>query len=1084
MTSTEFAKTFFPLDFFVFRTALLPFDAFLQWSDGLEAPNCLDDADRLEDAVRRDWQLLRERLWSIATRPEIREALFLASPDLHDLLDRRMADSDEKKRKRLERTLVRYFARMSGRSTPFGLFAGYSIGKPAARTRLELQRQSSYQRHTRLDMDYLGALADALRKDPALRAEMVYRPNSSLYSATGRLRYAELRINDKGRSYHLVAVDETQYLEDTLRRAEKGATVAVLAAALADEDVTVEDATEYIGELVETQILVPDLELKATGAEPIHDLIAQLRRHRTAKPVADVLDEVRTELSAIDDHPPGIDAGRYKAISAKLEKLPAVVNLSKLFQVDLIKPVTTATLGDDVLEEIARAVHLLHDITPEPHEDDLSRFREAFVARWENREMPLAEVLDEESGIGFEAAEGGLAETSPLLEGLAVPVRGAGDVRVPWRRLDTLLLNKLHEAARTGKQLLELTAEELTPLRDKARKPLPDSLAAFARIAAVSQDSLDEGRFDVLVTFAAGPSGAILLGRFCHGDPELLTHVQRYLRAEEALRPDAIFAEIVHLPEGRTGNVILRPQLRSYEIPFLGSAAVPEECQIPVTDLMVSIRGATVMLRSKRLGKEILPRLTNAHNFRRSLGTYRFLCKVQQQGAANGVTWSWGALEALRYLPRVKVGRIVLARARWRVDRKELDGAIAGGESQRYRAVQVWREARDVPRFAVLVEGDNTLPIDFHNVLSVDTFVELAKKRPEMRLEELYPAPDELCATGPEGRFVHELVVPLTVKREENAVLPVVVSVPSSEEPRIFAPGSEWLYAKLYTGSAGADDVLRQVVAPLAREAMDGGQADAWFFIRYADPERHLRVRFHGDARILSSELLPRLHRACAPLLENRLLWKVQLDTYVREIERYGAGRAMQLAEMIFHLDSEAVIEILDCCSGDALADARWRLALRGMDQLLDDFGFDRDTKQRVILTSRRNFLAEMDAGPSFDHQLGNRFRREARALDALLRPTNDHSGPLASALAALNRRSQRLRPFIDQLREASAAGELLVPVETLAASFLHMHANRMLRSASRAQEAVIYDFLHRLYDSQRARTSSRARSTSLKGEG
>ncbi len=38
----------------------------------------------------------------------------------------------------------------------------------------------------------------------------------------------------------------------------------------------------------------------------------------------------------------------------------------------------------------------------------------------------------------------------------------------------------------------------------------------------------------------------------------------------------------------------------------------------------------------------------------------------------------------------------------------------------------------------------------------------------------------------------------------------------------------------------------------------------------------------------------------------------------------------------------------------------------------------------------------------------------------------------------------------------------------------LHMHANRLLRSALREQELVLYDFLLRLYGSQVARVRSR----------
>src|ERR1043166_1105789 len=131
--------------FFVFRTALLPFDAFLGWGE--------------------ERGQLGERLRSIVKEPDIQEALFVASPDLHDACTRWLDDADSKKGKRLERTLLPYFSRMCGRSTPFGLFAGYSMGEIGQKTRLTLDARQRYQRHTRLDMNYVFALIDALAKD-------------------------------------------------------------------------------------------------------------------------------------------------------------------------------------------------------------------------------------------------------------------------------------------------------------------------------------------------------------------------------------------------------------------------------------------------------------------------------------------------------------------------------------------------------------------------------------------------------------------------------------------------------------------------------------------------------------------------------------------------------------------------------------------------------------------------------------------------------------------------------------------------------------------------------------------------------
>jgi Lantibiotic biosynthesis dehydratase C-term len=49
---------------------------------------------------------------------------------------------------------------------------------------------------------------------------------------------------------------------------------------------------------------------------------------------------------------------------------------------------------------------------------------------------------------------------------------------------------------------------------------------------------------------------------------------------------------------------------------------------------------------------------------------------------------------------------------------------------------------------------------------------------------------------------------------------------------RTFPPGFEWTYLKLYTGSASADLLLREMVAPLAHDLTSSGAADRRFFLR------------------------------------------------------------------------------------------------------------------------------------------------------------------------------------------------------------------------------------------------------------
>jgi thiopeptide-type bacteriocin biosynthesis protein len=292
----------------------------------------------------------------------------------------------------------------------------------------------------------------------------------------------------------------------------------------------------------------------------------------------------------------------------------------------------------------------------------------------------------------------------------------------------------------------------------------------------------------------------------------------------------------------------------------------------------------------------------------------------------------------------------------------------------------------------------------------------------------------------------------------------------TTRERRRFAPGSEWLYAKLYGGSATADRVLREAVVPLVREALGQGAADGWFFLRYEDPEPHLRVRLHGEARRLREEVLPALEARMEPLLEEGLLWRVQLDTYEREVERYGGPEGMRLAERLFHADSEAVLSLLEGLSGDEGAELRWLLALRGMSQLLEDLGLEGEARRAVLSRAREGLLREMRVEADFTHSLGARYRHERARIEAVLRGTGREEGPLSGGLAALERRSRALKPIRSELLGLVAEGRLEVPLEELAWSFLHMHANRLLRGSARRQELVLYDFLSRHHESQAAR--------------
>jgi thiopeptide-type bacteriocin biosynthesis protein len=118
----------------------------------------------------------------------------------------------------------------------------------------------------------------------------------------------------------------------------------------------------------------------------------------------------------------------------------------------------------------------------------------------------------------------------------------------------------------------------------------------------------------------------------------------------------------------------------------------------------------------------------------------------------------------------------------------------------------------------------------------------------------------------------------------------------------------------------------------------------------------------------------------------------------------------------------------------------------------------------------RRGFGREFRADTTdLKHQLGKRYMQERQALETAM-SMGGADGPLADGFAILQQRSTRLQPVIAALQADAACGALTLPLTEVVSSYLHMYVNRLLRSAQRAQELVLYDFLGRFYASQIAR--------------
>lgn len=140
---------------------------------------------------------------------------------------------------------------------------------------------------------------------------------------------------------------------------------------------------------------------------------------------------------------------------------------------------------------------------------------------------------------------------------------------------------------------------------------------------------------------------------------------------------------------------------------------------------------------------------------------------------------------------------------------------------------------------------------------------------------------------------------------------------------------------------------------------------------------------------------------------------------------------------------------------------------------LLSDLGFDLKTKLDVMRKARDSFAKEFRLDTKFTRELSGKLRKERKNLEALLDPEYEQDDPLAPGFEILRLRSNRLIPIFVELETAERSGKISVPRTELALSYVHMFTNRLLRSAQRKQELVLYDFLTQLYESKIARQNA-----------
>ncbi|MFE5588347.1 thiopeptide-type bacteriocin biosynthesis protein, partial [Kitasatospora sp. NPDC056531] len=333
--------------------------------------------------------------------------------------------------------------------------------------------------------------------------------------------------------------------------------------------------------------------------------------------------------------------------------------------------------------------------------------------------------------------------------------------------------------------------------------------------------------------------------------------------------------------------------------------------------------------------------------------------------------------------------------------------------------LELWRRRWRVPRMVQSVSDDQRLTLD------------LADERHRELLRHawtgsaggyLQEAPERPADWLGEGGRANELAFALIRRSPGTARTPAVAP---PRRRTVHGPGSTWLYAKLYCATARQDDLLSQELPALLEHLP--AAVDRWFFIRYLDPDPHLRLRFHGDPAALCGELLPALGAWADRLATAGLADRLVLDGYEPELERYGGPAAMAAAERVFAADSRSCLEQLRLLRERRLDVHPLTLAAANYVDLAHHFG-DLGLLTRLHRATER-------------HELPSAVREQAKSL---IDPSGHWTelGRLpggSDLLASWDERAAALAAYRAQLDEEWSGPD------TALGALLHMHHHRLI---------------------------------------
>lgn len=936
-------------------------------------------------------------------------------------------------------SLSKYFLRMCYRSTPFGVSASVSI--------IEFGNMSfnspKYTQKIKIDTEYLCKLLYKINSE--LKYKLVYFLNNTVFENNGYYRYIERRLNPtlKIFEYQLTKIEKTECLEIVHRLSVCGISFQNLKAEFQkDNDLEEEEILEFINDLIDSQFIVSSLGFDIFNQNLITDILKKL-----------------IEINIEDNDP--IILNFIDEIKLLLESMSSVeadpnIILNKLnynFQVDLYDE-SINYIPLKCKNEIEKNIKFLTNInirnSPKNH---LNVFKNHFKERYGTNSVPILEALDPECGLGYPVVKN-YTQISSFLSQFKTQesIKAEYPTYSSWSKF---VFDKYDQALRQNINIIHLTKEDLKQFSSNDNNQQNDSILLTGQIFKTYAGkylyylcSLKKG---------CAQSGA---GRFDYGSKKIEKFCNDISKFEmNSSINDIIYAEILHLSQPKTGNIASRKNYYKYYIPFYDDSINRNDSyRIELQDIYLKLLNNELILFSKKNNKQITPRLSTAQNT--SLYTYpifRFLGDIANDSFLG--IWNWDLCRQRKYFPRVQFYNFIISKEKWVINRNDVfkSGKFDIADLKNYL---IKNNVCENITFG-LEGGDNILPININNKSSLEILYRELLNNSYLILEECLFLNDYRSITidSNDHAYSHEMQIPFLLDNNND----FVVKPKIEKEERVstdhinLMPCRGCLYLKIYSNNENFDkNYLIKLFDFIFEKNI---HYDYFFFIRYVESDDyHIRIRFFSEFLDVNN-ILSIINESFNEEISNGDIRKIQIDTYERELERYGGLDGIIISEKLFYFDSICVLRLLK--EQQISQEDLWLIGLLGVHKLLSDFSLDNDNKIKLLKGLKNSYSKLLDDNKAFNKSINYFFHQNAEIIFFVV--NKGHKNNVVNQI--FEERSSNNRQAINDL----TANNVNYRIE----NFVHMFMNRFFEFNQNKQELIIYSLLIKHYQFEKYNTQN-----------